>query len=406
MIGRRTRLWPDLLLIFLIGLICRCSILLRTPEEGDEVIYQTLVEQLEAGHGFTLQGNPILQQPWIARSQYDHPLFIRPPGGIALFWLFHWLFGARGLALAQLFSFSLFFWAMILLASQVLVPFDWAGAVFVAVLSSFTPIMTQVTSRFWLDGPVLAFSTAAAALFLLGLNRKRIALVVLAGLVLGYASLIKMTAVLVLPGLIALGWASARSASVKAIVWQSVLLVSLVAFIEQWWQVWQWAVLGDPFPSGAGKPALELVMTNRYVHYVTVIRSPWVYLRLLPTVLWTLLPAVGLFVAQWSDTSLRRKGLALLCWVATITGVHIGLGAIGYSKVLRYIVLVTPATVLFFALVSAKAWQTINANKTPYEGVSVMGVLFTAAIAGLVLEIVQGLQTPFFNRGDLIIPIW
>lgn len=399
-------LWPRVICIFLIGLLCRCSILTRHPQEGDEVIYRALVQQLEEGHGYTLRGHPVLQQPWIARSQYDYPLFVRPPGGIALFWLLHRLFGDLGLALAQLLSFSLFFWAMMLLASQVLVPFEEPGAALVAALSAFTPIMTQVTSRFWLDGPVLAFSTAAAALFLLGLNRKTIGWVVLAGIVLGYASLIKTTAVLVLPGLIALGWATARKESLKSIFWKSLLLVVLTASIELWWQVWLWVVLGTPFPGGYGKPAAELVATNPYVYYVTEVRSPFIYLRLLPSVLWTMVPAIGLLIAQWSDNALRRKGSALLFWVSVITGVHIGLGAIGYSKLLRYIVLVTPATVLIFGLMAGNAWQAVKAARPRRERTSVLGVLFAAAMAGFILEIVQGLQIPFFNNLDVIKPLW
>src|SRR5262249_59958387 len=128
--------------------------------------------------------------------------------------------------------------------------------------------------------------------------------------------------------------------------------------------------------------APELVATNRFVHYTTVIRSPWVYLRLLPTVLWTFLPALALLVVQWSDDSIRRKGLALLLWIATVTGVHIGLGAIGYGKLLRYIVLVTPATVLLFGLVSSKARHVVKGGKTLRERISVLGVLLVAAMAG------------------------
>src|SRR5215468_8126826 len=131
--------WFCIVSIFLFGLLCRSSILMREPAEGDELVYRALVEQLEAGRGFTLQGHPILLQPDVARSQYDGPLFFHPPGGIALFWLFHRLFGAHGFAMAQLFSFSLFFWAMMLLASQVLDPFDPFGGVLVAALSAFTP---------------------------------------------------------------------------------------------------------------------------------------------------------------------------------------------------------------------------------------------------------------------------
>lgn len=397
--------WASVGALFLIGILCRSPILARQPEEGDELIYRALVEQLEEGRGFTLQGHPILQQPWIVRSEYDVPLFIHPPGGIALFWLLHRLFGEHGWGLAQLLSFSVFYWAMLLLASQVIAPYEAAGYLFVAFLSAFTPIMTHVTSRFWLEGPILASSTAGAALFLLGLNRRRVVWVILAGLALGYASLVKMTALLVLPGLIALGWATSPEEATRSRFRLSLLLVFVVGSIELWWQAWNWEVTGTPFPARFGRPAPELVASNPYVHYITVIRSPWIYLRLLPTVLSTFVPAVALLVAQWSDAPLRHKGLALLFWVATITGVHVALGAIGYAKLLRYIVLVTPATVLFFGLVSANAWHAISAGETLRMRTRVTGVLFVAAMAGLTLEIIQGIRTPF-SSADLIIPLW
>ena len=61
------------------------SNLLNTGHEGDERIYTALVEQLEAGSAYTLQGHPILDEPWIAGGQYDTPLFYHPPGGPLLF---------------------------------------------------------------------------------------------------------------------------------------------------------------------------------------------------------------------------------------------------------------------------------------------------------------------------------
>src|SRR4029078_2736266 len=57
--------------------------------ENDEIVYATLVDQLDAGKGYTLRGSDILEKPWINREQYDRALFFHPPGGIVLFWATH-----------------------------------------------------------------------------------------------------------------------------------------------------------------------------------------------------------------------------------------------------------------------------------------------------------------------------
>lgn len=172
--------------------------------EYDERIYIALTEQLEAGKGYTLQGNPILREPWISREQYDRPLFHHPPGGIALFWLTYQLAGNAGYALAEVLSFIIFFWSVLLLVWMVLLPINRVAVLAAMVLASLNPILGLVASRFWLDGPLLAFSTAAAAVFLLGIRCWSTSLVSLAAVLLGYASLIKLTAFLIVPGTVAL----------------------------------------------------------------------------------------------------------------------------------------------------------------------------------------------------------
>ena len=69
--------------------------------EPDERIYIALVEQLDAGRGYTLKGHPILNDPTIVGPQYGRALFFHPPGGIVLFWLMHQLVGESGFALAE-----------------------------------------------------------------------------------------------------------------------------------------------------------------------------------------------------------------------------------------------------------------------------------------------------------------
>src|SRR5439155_7083841 len=124
-----------------------------------------------------------------------------------LFWILHRLCGDAGYPLAQILSWAIFYVAMLLLARLAIPPFRGARLHFVSALAAFTPIMTHVASRYWLDAPQLAFATLAAALFLLALARRSPGWAVGAALAFGYASWIKSSAFVTLPGVLLLGWA-------------------------------------------------------------------------------------------------------------------------------------------------------------------------------------------------------
>ncbi len=370
--------------------------------ECDEVIYVVLVEQLDRGNGYTLQGHPILKDPRIVREQYDRKLFFHPPGGIALFWLTYWIAEDAGYALAQVLCFGIFFWSMILLGWVLLYPFNKMGVLSLAVVAAFTPIMTHVAGRFWLDGPLLAFSTAATALFVLSLKRRNTGLVCAGAVLLGYASLIKVTAFLIVPGIAAIAWAITPREQRPAMLLRGLLFVAIAILVQLPWEIWQWRVVGSPFPTWV--PVKQLLKINPYVRYLTVTRSPWIYLELLPQVIWTLVPSLVLLAAQWRNRELRNRGVALVLWIVVVVAVHTTLGMIGYSKVLRYVILVTPATVALFALVVGGAIEAMRErNQFLAPRAATIALLILAAI-GAALEITQGLKTPLVDnqRLDLI----
>ncbi len=375
--------------------------------ENDEKIYIALVEQLDRGHGYTLQGHPILHEPWIVHEQYDRKLFFHPPGGIALFWLAHRIAGDAGYALAQLLSFSIFFWSTFLLGRVLLQPFNRTAALSLAVAAAFTPIMTQVAGRLWLDGPLLAFSAAATALFVLSVKRNSTGLVCAGAVLLGYASLIKLTAFLVVPGMAAIAWTITPRKQRRAMLLRGLLFVAVAVLIQSPWEIWQWRTVGSPFPTWAGKPSPQLIATNFYVRYLTVMRSPWIYAELLPQTIWTLVPSLVLLAAQWRKRELRNRGLALVFWMAVVLAFHITLGAIGYSKLLRYIILVTPATAVLFALVVGGAMEMIRGREPIAGGRTATIALLILAAIGLGLEITQGLKTALVDNrsGDIIRPL-
>ena len=390
---------------FTLGLLCRLVVFTGPHAEGDEIVYRTLVYQLETGHGYNLIGSPIIGPNWPA-DQYGNALFFHPPGGIGLFWLLHLVVGDAAFPVVQILCYALFFWSMLALARVVLAPFEGLKLHMVAALTAFTPIMAQVMSRYWLDGPLLAVTTLAAVLFIAALARRDTRAVVVAALVMGGASWIKTAALVAVPGMLLLAWALARPGSEPATLRLGFIFVAVAAAVQLPWELWQWSAVGSPFPAWAGRPSPVLVANNAYVHSLTVDRPAWMYLTLMPRALWTLVPSLACLATPRFDPRARRIALSLLGWIAVVLAAVIGLGAIGYSKLLRYAILITPATVLLFGLAAGEAWSRLaDPRLTPGEK-SRARLLVGFAAVGLALEIAQGVYTPLFDRtDDLIKPV-
>jgi hypothetical protein len=371
------------------------------------MIYRVLVMQLQAGNGYTLQGTPLLGSGWPV-DQYGQALFFHPPGGIGLFWLLHAVFGSIAYPLAQVLSYALFFWSMLALARVVLSPLSRLRLHVVALLAAFTPIMTHVMSRYWLDGPMLAFSALAGALFVHAVRARSTPRVILAALVMGYASWVKSAALVAVPGLAMLAWAMAKPGSRRTAVRLALLFSGVAAACQLPWVLWQWAVVGRPFPAWAGRPSPELVATNPFVYFVTVVRQPWMYLTLLPRVVWSLGPSIACLMAPRLPPRERQIALALLLWIAVVLGVVTGLGTIGYSKLLRYAILVTPATVLLFPLVAGAVWTALSDESLRSVERNYARALAGLAVVGLALEVAQGLYTPFtgFDSPLMLSILW
>ncbi|MDZ4289729.1 MAG: hypothetical protein U0984_17315, partial [Prosthecobacter sp.] len=419
-------LWIGIIAIFLVGIVLRIAALNLPygpdPErpqprwqpakcsflESDERIYLALVDQYEAGRGHTLHGHPILDLPWISRNQYDKPVFFHPPGGIVYFWFCHYMVGDGGFALAEVLAFALFYFSVLSLAWEVFPHRNWVAMFVVAILAAITPIMAHVTGRLWLDGPLLGFTTAAAAVFVTGVRKSSIPQVGLAAMLAGYASMIKLTAVFALPGMVLLAWSITPPEQRRRLFTWGALLIAGVALFQLPWAIWQWKLLGSPLPLESGRPSEELLSTNAYVRYLTVDRSPWIYLTHLPQVIWTLVPALALWAVQWGNRMARERGLALIGWIAFVVGAQIALGFLGYSKLLRYVILVSPATVLLLGIAIDGAIAGVRERASEPEwrvaAISICGLL---AVAGLALEVTQGVRTSFYDnrRHDIIMPL-
>ncbi len=393
------------ILLFLIGLGTRSVVFVGPHREGDECIYMALVDQLDRGNGYTLQGSRLLEKRAVDRAGYDRPYFFHPPGGVGLFWLSFRLFGRTGFPMVQLACFALFFWSMIGLAFELGLGSSRAGLITAGILSAFTPIMAHVSTRYWLDGPQLAFCAASAFLFLHASSRNSPWRSFAAGLLLGYAALIKITAVLIVPGLVLLAWPRLRSRRWKAPIRLLLSYFAAALLIHLPWELWLWSRVGTPFPGWAGKPSADLIATNRYVRYLTVVRSPWIYLTLVPRIVWTLLPGAFLYLFARTDRETMRQGIALHIWILTVLVFHIVMGFTGYSKVVRYVILITPATILVFSRFFSLVVGRLDPRRLFSPGKVWIILLAGAAGAALLLEIASGLQVTIHYDRNLIVPL-
>jgi 4-amino-4-deoxy-L-arabinose transferase-like glycosyltransferase len=386
-------------LIFAAGLGLHLTVFEGRHREGDEVIYQTLVQQLAEGHGYTLQGTRLLTQHLVG-EQYDRPLFHHPPLGVALFWLFRALFGELGFALAQLASYTLFFFSLMAIVDALELEPRLPCALLTAALAATTPIMSHVLTRYWLDGPLLAFVTLGAALFTWSVRRDSTRLALAAGLGFGASSLIKATAFLALPGVFALAWAMHGALSLRRFSLLLAIASALMLLVHAPWLVWRAALLGSPLAAlrahaDAGLPAQALLASNSYVKFVTVTRPAWCYFTLLPRVCWTLVPCLALSALAWrrrDDVATRLILIALWLWIASLVGVHVALGFLGYSKLLRYLVLATPAIVLLPVVLASR----LRLQQSP--------ALLALLALGVGLEIAQGVCVALATQAPLIMP--
>lgn len=378
---------------------------MRTPvffephDEGDEVIYTTLVSQLEAGEGYTLQGTPLIEYGLLDLHQYDRPLFFHPPGGVGLFWLLHSVLGHVGLPVAQVLSFIVFFWSVVALAFLLGMPSF--GIAVAALLSAFNPIMVHVNTHYWLDGPLLAFSTLSVAVLVWAAGRKSFFLAVISGIILGYASLIKITAFLVLPGAVLLAWFALERKKVSTLILLGAFYFVSALLVQLPWEIWQIMEYGTPFPGWAGKPSQTLIESNAYVRFLTVVRSPWVYVSLLPRIMWTAVPALFLYFFASRDRRARGLGAVFILWAAVVLAFHIALGAQGYSKVMRYVILAAPAGILLFSMGFSDA---VGRFREGARARWVYGALLALSIAAIGLEVAAGVKSAVMYGKDLIFP--
>lgn len=390
------------MLFFVLGIFLRVPVFFDHHDEGDEIIYSFLVVQLEQGKGYTLQGTDLIEYGILDKQTYGRKLFFHPPGGVGLFWLFESIFGPNGFPMAQMFSYGLFFWSMI--AAAYLLGIPPMGIVLAGLLSAFNPIIVHVNTHYWLDGPLVAFSAFSLAVFIRAANKRSYLLAVAAGFILGSASLIKITAFLVVPGFVLLAWFLLARPKLKDFIILSACFFVTAVAVQLPWEIWQWKVLGTPFPGWAGKPSQALIESNQYVRYLTVVRSPWIYITLLPKVMWTIVPALILYAVTLNDRKVRGLGAAFILWIVTVLVFHVVLGAEGYSKVLRYVILAALPAILLFSMSVPLVLKRFREGSSKARGL--YGALLIISAIAIALEAAAGVKSTVLYAIDLIFPLF
>ena len=388
---RRAHL-ASLLIVLAASLVARARIFHLPHREGDERIYAALLAQVRTGRGYTLQGHPILSQDWMVAEQYDTPLFYHPPGGLAWFALFTSMFGEHGWDVAELAAFVVFYLATLALARDALPSQPPAAAWTVAVLTGFTPIVAHVSMHRWLDGLQVAAVALSSWLLVRALRDGGARTAAAAGGALVAALLVKQNALVAAPGLLACAWVCADNASIRVKLRAVAIAGGVALLCVAPWLGAELRAFGTIFPAWAGRPSARLVAENPFVHHVTAVRTPWVYLRLLPQTTWTLFPAlVTLAIVRPSGRG-ARLAAALIGWIALVVAANVALGAAGYSKLLRYVVLIAPAAIVLAGLAAAQL-TSVAASAPRGIGRRVVYTLAFILAAGVLLEPAHGLQT-------------
>ncbi len=379
--------------VLAVALVVRAGIFALPHREGDERIYAALVEQVRSGNGYTLAGHPILSQDWMMAEQYDTPLFYHPPGGLLWFALFATLFGAPGWDLAQLAAFAIFFAATNALARDALPPYPKVASMAVALLAAFTPIVAHVSMHRWLDGPQVAAVALSAWLMVRATRSGSASTAAAAGAALGAALLFKVNAVFAVPGMATLAWVAASEQPARAKLRALAIAGGIGLLCVVPWLAVEMRAYGTVLPIWAGKPSARLIAENPFVQQVTAVRTPWAYLRLLPQSVWSLVPSLLILAASRPAGRDGRVAVALMGWIAVVTASNIALGAAGYSKLLRYVVLITPAAVALAGLAAAEVARLIAAGPKGTTRRAGAFLLAAALLSGVVLEIAHGVMT-------------
>lgn len=386
---------------FAIGCFLRMPFIAISHNEGDEIIYQTLVDQISGTGGYSLQNSPVMANSFFIKSHYNTPLFFHPPMGIYVFRTFKIMFGRIGLFFAQLACFFLFYVAVqiavYLYAGSSLLTAFIGGA-----LAAFSPIVVQTNMKIWIDNPKIAFASLAFSMVLLAYHQRSRLISVCSGVLFFAAVFTKLDAALMLPvvasAMLGLGdfkKTDSYHALIKFLV-SPLCGVSVAILI---WLIWSHITTGSFFFGNPGMPSPELLANNAFIRHVTNDRPFYYYLYAIPIVYPTLVwSIVALFFFRVEKVWQMRP---LVCSILLIVFIYTVLGYLGYSKLLRYVSLIAPLSAVLFSGLFSQVFR-LSMLRPSWEGALYCGLGFLALLG----ETFQGIKTALLFPNDALIRLF
>lgn len=405
--GEEAWFWAVAFGALALGLAIRFLIFAYAFEDNDEVIYHSLVDNIVRGKGYSLHGHPLLEQVWMSKAMYDSPVFFHPPVGIYFFWLVQGLVGLdiAGIKAAQLVCYVIFFLSGLGVLRLVFPKPSPALLVAFPVLLAFTPIYAHTNLKVWIDNPRLAFLMVHFFCCLLLVRNKGSGVFALAALTSFLSPFTKVDGLLALPFLYGAAWSleTSREWRKKLALFFGALLV-LNGIGVAWWLLYS-----EALKYGPGRPSEELMAVNEFVRFATKVMDTRKFLVDYLKLLTTLVPSLIVIAAcalqggrnNWKGLLAKLGPRAFLFgWVLSHFLVYWYLAEHGYSKLIRYLLMTTPATLLLFAF----AVEDLRAQTRRTWLTAGLAVLLFLAFQS---EVLHGVRTLVFGTNDpMVYPVF
>ncbi|MBI4423421.1 MAG: glycosyltransferase family 39 protein [Elusimicrobia bacterium] len=346
--------------------------------EGDEDVFQTLIERVRREPGrYDLQGTHALAA---SPALYDRPLFFHPPVFVYLAAL------AEGLGLPlPLFPVLLNLATIALVYGIARALYGEEPARWAAFLAAACPVGWFLSQKIWIDNMAVAASTAAFGAAVWASTRPRPLSFALAGAAFGLAFLSKVSAVFLLPAVLAVLWGQAR----RGFAWRELAAFAApAALLSGAWLGLYRCATGEwlqPLPPAGyleAKPFLRAAWQRPWHYYLSSLA--------------TISPVYLLALARWRRRAAADLGPAV--WFAAFCVGMTAFGLSGGTFQTRFLAPAYPALALLTGAEAALLGPTGRIALAALAGYGMMNaglfaVLesplyadFERTVAGLILE--------------------
>ena len=332
-------------------------VLLKLPtlgfphNEGDEVIYWELTENLVSSGRYSLEGTEVLGR--LSPHIYDRPLFHHPPLFALLLAPFVLIQSQSGAVVVSWLGHVLCIAGVALLGTAIAdyrkLPSRPLSTYFILPLLGVTldPFLTFVSRKLWLDGVLAGLVTLSVALCFRSTQSKREGpLAIAAGATLGLAILVKISALVICPVLIFIVVYYARN-------WRQtgrLLLrgaLTAIALVSPWFIVF-YAEFGTLMPSWF-YPDAWLIETNPFVRKIVTL--PLYYYPVQLVLLQPLVLVLAFACVVGTREIDRRTARLALIWMGSFLLVMTLMGMRGLGYQTRYLSAAYPSMyVMLFSL--------------------------------------------------------